>query len=486
MRKIEIFALTIILIASLLRLPLILQGFFAFTYDQGRDLLEVEKIIYEKDLKLIGPTTGLEGIFYGPWWYYYLLPIFIASNGNPTLITLSFSILGLITILIGYFFLKNLTKSKIIAIGLSLSLAMSQLFITYSSQIWSPSLVLPLMFVYLVSLTKLIKKSSKLWMFIFGFSAALILDSEAAFGVMLIVSAIIAGLILRKKFVSKKSLYFLLPLILILLPRIIFELKNNFLMSRAIMNWIFEPKVFQQELGFFERAINRIELFNHNFAQTFTQSNDSIALVILILFGIIAYKVRSSLKEDYFFKVLLLLISLVYFCFTLFPDAIWDYYLAGISVIALALISLILKHALKRYKLFVYSILLLMIIVNFNKQLFSPFILAWEGDGAVYKNQKRVLDSTKKYMQNNYSLYIYTPAMFDYPFDYLVSWYAKQGLIKKPKDNQKDIYLIIRDDDLHLHMPTGWYGDKTRDNTELIEQIKFPGNIIFEKHLRHD
>lgn len=487
MKKIEILALAVILItASLLRIPLILQGFFAFTYDQGRDLLELEKIIYEKDLKFIGPTTGLPGIFYGPWWYYYLLPVFLISSGDPTFITLSFSILGIVIIITSYFFLKNLTKSKSIAFGLSLSLAMSQLFITHSSQIWSPSLVLPLMFIYVISLLNLITKPSKVWFFIFGLSCGLILDSEAAFGVILTISTIILALIKRKKLVNFKSIYFFFAILITILPRIIFEVKNNFLMTKSVMIWLTEPAVFQERLSLFERAINRLQLFNHNFAQAFTQSHDIPALIILILFGAIAFKIRSFLKKDYFFKLLLLLVLLLYFCFTLFPDAVWDYYLVGVPVIVLTLLSLILKQALKKYKPVVFLTLLLMIIANFNKQLLSPFLISWEGDGAVYRNQKFTLDSIKNHLQGDYSLYFYTPARFDYPFDYLVSWYIKRGLIGIPQENQKNLYLVIRDDETHLFMPTGWYGDKTKDKTQLIEQRKFPGNIIFEKHIKND
>lgn len=487
MKKIEVLALAVILvIASLLRFPLILQGFFAFTYDQGRDLLEVEKIIYEKDLKFIGPTTGLPGIFYGPWWYYFLLPIFLISNGDPALITLSFSLLGTVLVIASYFFLKNLTKSIAVAFGLSLSLAMSQLLITHSSQIWSPSLILPLMLIFMISLFKLIAKPSKVWFFILGLSCGLILDSEAAYGVILTLSTITLALFNRKKLVNISSLNFVLALLLTLLPRIIFEIKNNFLMTKSMLIWLSQPAVFQEKLTFLERIPNRLQIFNHNFAQAFTQSNDILSLIILILVGIIAYKNKSFLKKDYLFKLLISLLILLYFYFTIFPDAVWDYYLVGVPAIEIVLLSLIFKHALKKFKPAVILILITIILFNFNKQLLSPISLSWEGDGAVYRNQKFVIDSIQNHLQGDYSLHFYTPAMFDYPFDYLVSWYIKRGLINIPRENQKNLYLVIRDDNSHLFMPTGWYGDKTKDKTKLIEQRRFPGNIIFEKHIKND
>ena len=86
----------------------------------------------------------------------------------------------------------------------------------------------------------------------------------------------------------------------------------------------------------------------------------------------------------------------------------------------------------------------------------------------------------------NYSIYAYSPAIFDYPFDYLIYWYQKRGLIQKPRDSEKLIYLIIRDDDKHAYLTRGWYGDKTKDKTTLLDRKEFPGQLILEKHLKND
>lgn len=487
MKKLDILIIAVLLsVAFLLRMPLLLQGFFAFTFDQGRDLLEVEKIVFDKDLKLIGPTTGLPGIFYGPWWYYYISPIFLISGGNPTLITASFGLVGTITVLACYLFVKQLTKNKVIAFSLGLSAAMSQVFITYSSLLWSPSLVLPLMVVYLISLSKLVKKSSKKWLFFLGLTCGFVFDSEAAFGIILIISTILTALLVKRKFVNSKTIYFPAAILLIVFPRIIFDLKNNFLITKSVILWLTHPAVYQEKLGLLERLVNRLKLFNHNFAQTFTQSNEFMALVFIIFISLVALKVRSKLKKDPLFVFLALTLIFIYFGFTMFPDAVWDYYLVGLPAIFIAILSLIFKYAYPKFTLILILFFLIFNLANFNMKLFSPFSITWEGDGAIYRNQKNVLDSVKNHFQGDYSLYVYTPSRFDYPFDYLISWYSKKGLIDKPKENQKTFFLIIRDDLAHSYLPTGWYGDKTKNKSKLVEHKEFTGNIIFEKHERHD
>ncbi|MEK7526341.1 MAG: hypothetical protein AAB546_02585, partial [Patescibacteria group bacterium] len=74
-----------------LLLPLIfLIGFFlriyrigdllAFHFDQGRDALVIWDLIKNKELFLIGPTTGLAGIFRGPYYYYLITPFYFLGN----------------------------------------------------------------------------------------------------------------------------------------------------------------------------------------------------------------------------------------------------------------------------------------------------------------------------------------------------------------------------------------------------------------------
>jgi len=61
--------------------------------------------------------------------------------------------------------------------------------------------------------------------------------------------------------------------------------------------------------------------------------------------------------------------------------------------------------------------------------------------------------------------------------------YHQTGRIDLPKDNQRRLFLIIRDDNSHLYLPTGWYGDKLKDNTRLLDRRRYQGDIIVEKHL---
>lgn len=489
MDKTKLTLILILIVAAILRVPLVAQGFFSFAIDQGSDLLAVKKIVIDHNLTLIGPQTGLPGVFYGPWWYYFLSPIFFFAGGNPKTVTLVFGLIGIAVVIAIYLLIKKLTSNSQVALFAAATVSISQIFITSSSQVWSPSLIPPLMLLYMFSVFKIIHGSSKLWFLILGAATGFIIDSETAFGTMLFLATPLALISSQKiskdfwLFIRRKTL-FILGLFIVFLPRIIFDIRNDFLITKSILSWLSSPTVYQQHLSFFERILNRIDLFFNNFAQAFSQSNKVLALPTLILLITSIYSARAKLIKDDLFKYLIMVILGIFIGFSIYPDTVWDYYLGGLPIIFLATLTLSLKYFLKKLKkpLVVFLFFSLPLAANFNSRLFSPFSINWQGDGAVFRNQINVIESLKNDLKGNYSLFVYTPAMFDYPFDYLIWWYHHKKQIDLPKENQKRMFLIIRDDQSHLYLPTGWYGDKVKNNTIMLSRRIFTGNIIVEEH----
>jgi hypothetical protein len=57
---------------------------YQFDWDQERDALMVSEIINQRKFTLIGPRVANEnGFFNGPYHYYFLLPFFLVTGGNP-------------------------------------------------------------------------------------------------------------------------------------------------------------------------------------------------------------------------------------------------------------------------------------------------------------------------------------------------------------------------------------------------------------------
>ena len=75
----------IFIFGFLVRAIEVLTNNYIFLFDQGRDYLVVKEIVLNHKLTLIGASTGLHGIFSGPFWYYLLtIPsLFAFVEHNP-------------------------------------------------------------------------------------------------------------------------------------------------------------------------------------------------------------------------------------------------------------------------------------------------------------------------------------------------------------------------------------------------------------------
>ena len=92
-----------------------LMGFY---YDQGRDALVVWHFWHQGDIFLVGPVTGLAGIFLGPLYYLFVSPFYLIGGGNPAYpaIFLSFlSTLGIFFLYLLGWKMQNRTTGVIVS-----------------------------------------------------------------------------------------------------------------------------------------------------------------------------------------------------------------------------------------------------------------------------------------------------------------------------------------------------------------------------------
>ena len=61
------------------------QYLLGFYYDQARDAKVAADIISGRNFPAIGPTTGINGLYLGPFWFYLITPGYLIGNGNPAI-----------------------------------------------------------------------------------------------------------------------------------------------------------------------------------------------------------------------------------------------------------------------------------------------------------------------------------------------------------------------------------------------------------------
>src|SRR3972149_8541797 len=75
-------AVIILSLASFLRLFRV-NELLGFYFDQGRDANVIWDLWHKGKFFLIGPTTGIEGVFRGPWYYWLIAPFYLLARGDP-------------------------------------------------------------------------------------------------------------------------------------------------------------------------------------------------------------------------------------------------------------------------------------------------------------------------------------------------------------------------------------------------------------------
>lgn len=479
--------LIIIGIGAWLRMSGIFANSFAFTYDVGRDLLKLREIVIDHNLTLIGPTTGLGGLFYGPWWYYILVLPFIVSSGNPQSIALFIALLGIITVIVGYFIGKRVDGN---CLGLMIAslLSFSPVMVGLSSQIWNPNIAPFFVTLSIFILLKLHDAKSKIpYLFLLGILTGILLDAEIIFGLLFLAGIILSlFLLFRKKIIQFSSLLFFVGFLITLLPRVIFEIKHDFIMIRTI----FTERGIQEETirQGSNTSLQTLDFLLSFIANILTDGNKVLGVVILLVLCILLiYSYSKFSKQKKIFLQIILSILLVFIIGVIFfPFTLYEHYLVGLPVILIFLSGLLLVTKPHRFSWLLNGIIVSLVIINVQPlRIYSSLTQPqWEGDAAVYRNQVAVLDYIYEDAGGRpFNYIVYTPPVHDYTYQYLFKWYGIRQYKYIPSVDHVNLFYVIIEPDSQGHRIQEWL--KIRENDgEVINQKTVKGEIIVQTRIR--
>lgn len=472
--------LIFILVFIYLRITPILNQTVPYTYDQGRDFLKVQEIVKTKNIPFIGPTTGIQGVFHGAWWYYFLIPFYLIFNGWPQGFYLGLFTFNLVIILFFFFFIKKNYNFKTAIFFLGI-VSVSEFFIKSSFYASNNTLAPIFVLLFIISLYKFFKTEKKFYIFLTGLFLGMILETELAFGLFIIPSFLTLYFIFQR---FKNIFYLFIGLIFPSLPRILFELKNNFLQTKSFVNQIKNP-VNSHPLEFFPHILERIKIFWQYWLSLFYKENFllSILFLFLILFALILVKNKKRIKKTVFLFSINLLFLI--FILSLFyrNNFFWGYYLDGIQglMIFILLNAFYFIDEKKNLKLLTNLIIILIFIINlivvknsFLNKKSIPLI--------GLKADQKIIDYFIKNTNKDYfCLKIYTPPVIPYTYMYLLSYYADLGKIKYPKaDFYKNKCFILIDKDEYQFRIDKWRDNNIPQSAKLEKIISFENGTKIE------
>ena len=352
-----------------------------FWFDSARDFLLAEDNL--KKISLIGPPTGIPGIFYGPYW------IWLISLGLIFSIDPSFVVIYLL--IIPYFVIFPFLLFKFAKIfGKEICLMLWLLFIVsyihYTTFLWNPNLapVLLLLLFVLVVFHKpdFSAKNIDRKIFFIGLINGLIMNFHVSLGIGILLSTFVF-FIFEAVTVSKRKLrikdyflnriialfLFLLGLTVAFLPSIAFELRHDFQQTKIATNTIVKA-IFYNIAPVGITGFKTDDILKKFFlwipGDILRVPSQTLSIIYLLTSGILFYyikrgwiKFNESEKRLVFFS-LVSGVTILY-VFLSSKNPVWDYHFIGVEIIFLLIIGFLIHKIIFLRKILLIWIILIVI-----------------------------------------------------------------------------------------------------------------------------
>lgn len=483
-----IFVFVILTMAFVLRVYR-LGDLLGFYYDQGRDGLVIWDLWHKGKMFLIGPTTGIEGIFRGPYYYYLIAPFYLLGKGNPVFPSVFLSFTSVLGILLLYTLGKKVfgKEAGIFAVILA---SFSYKMIMASRWLSNPTPMLLLSVLFLWFLLKGLEKKSWAWpgmFFLFGLSLFHFGSAGEVYYIIAILFVLVKT-ILKDGFGKKSSinfrvlLYSAIAFFITILPLVIFDLKHGFILSGNIIDFLSVKKSFsipdarfiQDKLEFF------VEVFG---GKLFVGIYEQEKLILLFLSALFFFFLSRMLKNKYFGILLFLFIcpvvGLMFFKGNF--GNVYDYYLTGYYLIFILLVGCILASLWKTKIGKVLVFLFLFFFLNNNVKWTRSFLVDKVEDelSVAFKNQKEAIRWVyQDASDNKFNVDVYVPPVISYSYNYLFTWYGGSNFGYLPVEESRELLYTLYEPDLpHPERLEAWL-ERQKGIGKVESEVRFGGITV--------
>jgi 4-amino-4-deoxy-L-arabinose transferase-like glycosyltransferase len=413
---------------------------------------------------------------------YCLLLFFLIFNGLPQGFAYTICFLYFISALLIYFFIEK-EFGDFPALFFLILFGFSPYLIFISTFVVNSGFTIPFIFLFLFSLYQFLKDKKSIYLFLLFLSTGFIFEAQVSFGLFLIPALILTLIIDKIRLKTKDFIYAIFGLFISFLPRILFEIKNNFLQTKTFLNFLFHPKYHNQKL-FKEIIFERFALFKDYYLKIFNHEFLGYTILFLTLISFFLYFKKLKLYQKKFLKSNLTLIIFVFILSLFYKDNFWPNYLEGFSVFYLPILTfsfyLIYQYGNKLLKLLFSVIFIFMLIFNINKFFNEIKNKNPVEDGLI--KQDKVIQTL--YQENNYKdfcLRIYTPPVIPYTYQYLIDYYSRTKKYPKPKNElvEDKCWFIIEDDEYKFRIEN-WRKENIPTNFKKIKSNRIYKDIVIE------
>lgn len=258
-----------------------LEASLQFLGDQGRDALVMYRLLTQGDWPFIGPVTSVGGFFLGPLYYYLMAPFLWLFRFNPAGPAIATALLGVLTVPAVYLTAKAVFNrwAALLAAGLY---ALAYIPLSETRSAWNPN-PMPLAALGLIYGFY----SKKLWLAALSLAAAL----QFHYMIVFLVPWILWQLYLNRG-QWKNILWGAVLGLMIMSPLILFEIKNNWLNCRGLIEFLTKHRygsldwvlVLKNTIGRSEQAIGLILGFGRDYSLLRTWVTRLFLLTLAVFF----------------------------------------------------------------------------------------------------------------------------------------------------------------------------------------------------------
>ena len=475
----NLFIIIFLILAIVVRVYRI-DELLAFHYDQGRDALVIWDLIKNGNWFLIGPTTGIEGIFRGPFYYYLITPFYFLGQGNPVFPAIFLIILSVFALWVMYKIAVEVGGKTAGIIALILA-GFSYEIIYASRWLSNPTPMLFLSMGLVWSIFRIYEGNKKYWILL-GLILGLSVFHFGSSGEIFYFPAILILFLLKKEVRPDRDTFLksIGAFLISFLPLFIFDLKHNGILRNNILSFLGESKAFS--LPSFQFLYERFSLILAHFTnllfheQFFREKVWLTTLLIIIIY----FSKKVIIGSDKLKIVSFFLLSPV-FGFLFFQGnygQVYGYYLTGYYLIFFIFIGVFLGYFFKKSlfgKIFVIGFLIFYLSQNLeqtNKMLTTKL----SGDNAiVLGNQLKAVEYIYSDAKDEkFNVDVYVPPVIPYSYDYLYTWKSNLNKVNEQVDK---LYTLYEIDDTHPDRLNAWM-KRQAGIGKIIKEEKFGGIVV--------
>ena len=400
----------------------ILLGFY---YDQGRDAKIIWDFLHNGRVFLIGPTTGIEGIFRGPWYYWLISPFYLLGQGNPVWPAVFLALTTVIAALLAYvagLIIHSRTAGVVAAILclFSFHFMLSARWLSNPTPMFLISMLLVLSLVWI--------QEGKKWAWILrGSMLGMAMQFGSAAEVFYFPSVALFAFLNKEHLPSIKIGFWSLAVIIIsFLPQIIFDLRHEGILRGEIFKFLTKEGSFTASFG---EIIKTRLLFYEGvfFSKLFVISKNLRTLATVSLLGLFVLFSRRFITNKKLQPIIILLFAPMFgmLFFQGNNGNVYDYYFTGYYFVFVLLVAVVLAEFAKNRLGKAFLLIFLSAFMVDNFYITKSYITSGaDGPNTImFRNQLQAVDWVYRMSSGReFNVDVYVPPVIPHAYDYLFLW----------------------------------------------------------------